>query len=90
MLSFSLDNKYLETNIGPLYLHLISAFLWPFELMGSGNIFVNRSWITWNTQNLLWLPFDYRGICSAVQGNILVIGQSSGQVNFMEFGFSVD
>jgi WD40 repeat protein len=87
-LSFSMDNQDLETDRGLLHLHSSSVSLSSLKPRCAGNIFLNGDWVSRNTQNLLWLPHGYRGTCSAVQDDILVIGQSSGQITFMEFSFS--
>jgi WD40 repeat protein len=87
-LSFSMDNQDLETDRGLLHLHSRSVSLSSLKSKCAGDIFLNGDWVSRNTQNLLWLPHGYRGTCSAVQGDILVIGQSSGQITFMEFSFS--
>ena len=88
VLSFSMDNQDLETDRGLLHLHSRSVSLSSLKPRCAGDIFLNGDWVSRNTQNLLWLPHDYRGTCSAVQGDILVIGQRSGQITFVEFSFS--
>jgi len=44
------------------------------------------SWVTWRGRNLLWLPAEFRPVCSAVCGSAVVIGCSSGRV--IVIGFS--
>jgi WD40 repeat protein len=41
-------------------------------------------WIQHNGNDILWLPHDFRGTCSAVYGKTLVIGQSSGAVSLFQ------
>jgi len=48
----------------------------------------DETWILCNGQNVLWLPPEYRPSCSAVQGRMISIGCSSGQV--LTIGFSRD
>ena len=36
-------------------------------------------------QRLLWLPPDRRPVCSAVVGNLVVMGHGSGGITFIEF-----
>jgi WD40 repeat protein len=50
-------------------------------------IIVQSQWITYRQDRLLWLPPNYRPSCSAVYGNIVCIGSSSGQVSVWEFSF---
>jgi hypothetical protein len=40
------------------------------------------------TENILWIPADYRPRCLAVRDNILVMGYASGQVTFIEFNLA--
>ncbi|KAJ5752758.1 hypothetical protein N7520_009675 [Penicillium odoratum] len=44
-------------------------------------------WITWHSQNWLWLPPMYRPVCSAVgqSGSALVLGCHSGRVLIFRF-----
>ena len=48
----------------------------------------DKTWIVCNGRNVLWLPPEYRPSCSAVQGRMISIGCSSGQV--LTIGFSRD
>ncbi|SLM38926.1 WD40/YVTN repeat-like-containing domain [Lasallia pustulata] len=52
------------------------------------NIFVQDEWIVHKESRMLWLPPDYRRICSAVYENIVCLGHSSGRVSIFEFLFS--
>jgi len=45
----------------------------------------NRTWISNNTQDVLWLPTDYRPACSAMSGRCVGIGTGSGKVWFCRF-----
>jgi len=82
-LSFSDDSQCLETNRGHLPLPSSLCFR-PSSVPATKSIFVDGHWITRNGENILWLPYDYRG-CSAISGNLLAIGQYSGQINFIGF-----
>jgi hypothetical protein len=37
-------------------------------------------WITYDSENLVWLPSDYRPSCSAVSGKTISIGVGTGRV----------
>ena len=52
------------------------------------NIFVQDEWIVYKESRMLWLPPDYRHLCSAVHENIVCLGHYSGQVSIFEFLFS--
>ena len=54
----------------------------------SYNLGEDKTWILCNGRNVLWLPPEYRPSCSAVQGRMISIGCSSGQV--LTIGFSQD
>ncbi|KAF2188446.1 putative WD-repeat protein [Zopfia rhizophila CBS 207.26] len=48
---------------------------------------VKGQWVSYNSEDVLWLPFDYRPTDVAVYGSIVGFGYSSGRVSFMEFVF---
>ena len=80
-LSFSTDGSYLETNRGKLHLapttndYQALPFFSPWNTKGN--------WIMWNTDKALWLPPDYRPTCSAICGNSLALGHSSGRITIL-------
>jgi hypothetical protein len=45
----------------------------------------DRCWVTWNGENMLWLPADFRPSCSALLGNTVVVGSGLGRVIVMRF-----
>lgn len=45
----------------------------------------DETWIPWNARKLLWLPPDYRAICSAVAASTVAIGCMSGRVFIIRF-----
>ncbi|KAI9655416.1 MAG: hypothetical protein M1829_000652 [Trizodia sp. TS-e1964] len=91
---FDTTDQYLHTEIGAIAmdLHLTSSTT-PIR---SGNqkpsrhgygISFDHKWITYKSENFLWLPLEYRPICSAVTGSTVAIGCYSGRVlifNFMD------
>lgn len=40
----------------------------------------DRMWITYNSENVLWLPSDYRPLCTIVSENMIGIGTGHGRV----------
>jgi hypothetical protein len=46
---------------------------------------LSRHWIRRYEKDFLWLPYGYRGSCSAFYGNKLVIGQALGAMSFFQF-----
>jgi WD40 repeat protein len=45
----------------------------------------NQTWICNNAQDVLWLPTEYRPVCSAMSGRCVGIGTGSGKVWFCRF-----
>jgi WD40 repeat protein len=87
-LSFSKDGCYLNADRGIQILNS-SALDTRHNLEQPTHVmFVNKTWVTQGTQNLLWLPPEYRDpSSSAVHDNILALGYHSGQVIVFEFAF---
>ncbi|CZR62822.1 related to WD40-repeat protein (notchless protein) [Phialocephala subalpina] len=54
---------------------------------GCQRLGISRSWVTWNTQNLLWLPPDYRAkeFDISPSGSIVAGGCSTGRVFIIGF-----
>ena len=46
--------------------------------------YVNTRWVKWGTENVLYLPVDFQASSVAVRKNLLVIGNRSGRVTFIE------
>jgi hypothetical protein len=48
---------------------------------------INRdeTWITYNNENILWLPVDCRPACSAILRSTVVVGCKSGRVLILRF-----
>ncbi|KAF8533431.1 WD40-repeat-containing domain protein [Trichophaea hybrida] len=83
-LSFSSNGDYLDTGRGTIELKNLphrnersqSNQLYP--------LYVSGSWVTVRTENILWLPPDYRPRYMAVRNNVLAIGTALGRVIFIE------
>ena len=86
-ISFNSNGRSLHTDIGVMNisalpmsrLALSSADPQLLQYQGVG---LNSAavWITYSSQNLLWLPLEYRPGCSAVSGNSIAVGTSRGRV----------
>lgn len=92
-LSFESGNNHLFTDIGVLALHntipkpSLSPNTQPHPVTDPeirAGISRDLCWITWNHQNLLWLPIEFRPLCSSVRGPTLAIGCISGAVIFSQ------
>ncbi|RYP25336.1 hypothetical protein DL767_008431 [Monosporascus sp. MG133] len=91
--AFSPDGNYLITDTGTIPLpaslknHLLLTVLQqsPNEYFNLG---VKNEWITYNDQNLLWLPPDYRPGCSAVTARAIAVGCRSGRIWMSTFSLN--
>lgn len=66
----------------PQLVEIFEDKILPRELL------VKETWVTHKMENVLWLPSEYRGTCSAVRSNVPALGQVSGRVAFFEFNLS--
>ena len=82
---FSGDNRYLRTNRGTLRLNFHWRAWESAVPMSTVGIFLDKGWVTYNGKKLLWVPQDYRGTSSVVEGKHVIIGQRSGHIDFLEF-----
>ncbi|KAL6836721.1 Pfs, NACHT and WD domain protein [Trichoderma sp. SZMC 28015] len=84
-LSPTSDGLHLLTDLGTLTISPAEQIIrW-----GSYGFNKDYSWITWDGNNLLWLPMEYRPVilnrCFAMNETTLWVGCSSGRVWFMKF-----
>jgi len=88
-LSFTSDGSFLETNHGLLHLEGLQGYYRlgvSLPPVPQPRVFLDGSWVLRGSEKLLWLPAYYRGRCSAVRGDMLVLGYHDGRVIFMEIG----
>ncbi|KAH8797774.1 WD40-repeat-containing domain protein [Xylogone sp. PMI_703] len=87
VLTFSPDGRSLSTEIG--YIALDGS---PLSVQtpdwSAYCVHADRSWITWNGNKVLWIPWEYRPIRSIVRDQTVAIGCSSGRV--LLIGFNVN
>ncbi|KAJ5533190.1 hypothetical protein N7494_009742 [Penicillium frequentans] len=87
---FDATKSLLEIDLGTIRLSLdssprptqIESGIPQFQGYG---VSPDRTWITWNSQNLLWLPLEYRPSAIAVAASNLTIGCDSGRVLIFNF-----
>jgi WD40 repeat protein len=85
-LSFTENGRYLITNNGHLDVSPYVCSSVPEKGQSEPpTMTLSRHWIRHYEKDLLWLPHDYRGSCSALHGKKLVIGQQSGVLSFFSF-----
>ncbi|KAM3074219.1 hypothetical protein ACMFMG_002959 [Clarireedia jacksonii] len=89
-ISFSATGLYLFTEMGSISVNASDASLasniTPIsrsprdpQYQGAG-LSSDGKWITYNTENRVWLPSEYRPSCSAVSGNTIFIGCGTGKI----------
>ncbi len=86
-ISFDTTGLYLHTDIGTVTVDAPAASnVTPGKIehqnpryQGVG-LSPNGEWVTCNSENLVWLPSEYRPMCSAVSGRTIGIGVGSGKV----------
>ncbi|KAF8542356.1 putative WD-repeat protein [Trichophaea hybrida] len=83
-LSFSSNGDYLETDRGTIVLNHLPHRNERSQSNQLYSLYVCGSWVTVMTENILWLPPDYRSRYMAVRNNVLAIGTSLGRVIFIE------
>jgi WD40 repeat protein len=85
-LSFNTSDSGLLTEIGaitfsPASSSNIATTQQPETLQyEAAGLSSDGTWITYNSQNVIWLPSEYRRSHSAVSGNMIGIGVGSGRV----------
>ncbi|KAF2177807.1 YVTN repeat-like/Quino protein amine dehydrogenase [Zopfia rhizophila CBS 207.26] len=87
-ISFGTTSSYLHTEIGavsisatPLVPNSTPTVIEPQNSKYQGlALSSDGTWITHNSENLVWLPSEYRPSCSAVIGKKIGIGVGSGRV----------
>jgi hypothetical protein len=87
-LSFSSDGLYLKTERGLFELNCLYRSVGQPRSDFLLYLYVTKQWVACRTENILWIPADYRPTCLAVRDNILVMGYASGQVTFIEFNLA--
>ncbi|KAJ5992459.1 hypothetical protein N7451_008183 [Penicillium sp. IBT 35674x] len=84
-LKFDQDGTYLLTDLGSLDIQLGSGKHAICPKNVKLGIFIEQHWIKVNGKNVLWIPPGFRPICSAINGNLLALGNASGQFSFVGF-----
>jgi WD40 repeat protein len=87
-ISFDTTGSYLYTEVGAIAItaKTIATSAAPtvtkrqnIRHHGMG-LSLDNAWITYNSENLVWLPIEYRPSCTAVSGKRIVLGCISGEV----------
>ncbi|KAI0469031.1 vegetative incompatibility protein HET-E-1 [Xylaria cf. heliscus] len=83
-LRFDVENKHVVTDVGAIPINPTSSMSPCNRFVGYG-ISTDRSWITSDGEDLLWLPADCRPRRSAIFGSVVAIGCETGR--FFVLGF---
>ncbi|KAJ5121983.1 hypothetical protein N7526_008920 [Penicillium atrosanguineum] len=85
-LEFCKDGSCLRTNLGYFEIPSLRQTV-PLSLdkPEAKTFLVENMWLRLPNERAIWLPADYRAVCSAVKGNTLALGHESGKVTFIEF-----
>ena len=85
-ISFDITGAHLNTDIGVVVLDTLLALNTVPSAPAQGyGLSSNGIWTTWDLENLLWLPTEYRPQRSAVSASTVAIGCTSGQVLIFKF-----
>ena len=91
-ISFDATGLYLHTEISTLAINALSPSDTipiktkpPGQQYQGGGLSSDKEWITYNSENVVWLPSEYRPSCSAVSANTVGIGVGSGKVWMCSF-----
>ena len=63
--------------------HISTEFC--YRLYQGGALSSDGAWITYNSENVVWLPSEYRPSCSAVSGKTIGVGVGPGKVWICNF-----
>ena len=91
-ISFDTTGSSLQTEIGTITISASSASAMSAIVTNSqhpqnvgGGLSSEGAWITYNSENVLWLPSEYRPSRSSVSGKNIGIGVGSGKVWMCSF-----
>jgi WD40 repeat protein len=86
-MSFDITGSYLHTSIGNIAVDVPSSSdseTHEMEIQNprflAASLSLNGEWITHKSKNIVWIPSEYRPYCSAISGNTIGIGTSTGKV----------
>ncbi|KAF7136983.1 hypothetical protein CNMCM5793_006734 [Aspergillus hiratsukae] len=84
-IAFSKNDPYLTTNLGSFNINPWYNNPTPDLLETTVEVSLQGSWITIQSKKELWLPREYRPLCSAFQNGTLALGHGSGRVSLIAF-----
>ncbi|KAJ5768761.1 NACHT and WD40 domain protein [Penicillium odoratum] len=86
VLHFSDDCLKLNTDLGSLSLQSLGdTHTCTSYQVTEGVSVLENTWITLNGERILWLPPEYRPVCSVVHRDNIILGHASGRISFLGF-----
>ncbi|KAF2427767.1 hypothetical protein EJ08DRAFT_592526, partial [Tothia fuscella] len=85
-IAFDTTGLHLLTDLGAIAIQLSwsaivpSTNTSPCPSYQGGGLSADSTWITYNSEDVLWLPTEYRPSCSAVSRKMIGAGVGSGRV----------
>ncbi|KAJ5646727.1 NACHT and WD40 domain protein [Penicillium lividum] len=85
-IEFSEDGLFLNSNLGSLNLQLWRDNHVSSSIPGNGGALISDDrWLMLGDKEILWLPPEYRPICSFVKHSNFIMGHASGRISFIGF-----
>ena len=75
--------KLWDPTTGELRQTLEGHLNWVWSEINLGVSILEKQWLCFRGERILWLPQDYRPICLALKDGILSLGHASGRVSFI-------
>ncbi len=86
--SFNLDGSRIYTDRGCIELdqsaNQFTSVAQAPSWVGYG-LSTDRTWMTWNGNKVIWIPWGYRPYRSMVHSNTVAVGTESGRVSLTRF-----
>ncbi|KAF2183951.1 hypothetical protein K469DRAFT_581137, partial [Zopfia rhizophila CBS 207.26] len=90
-LLFSKDGAFIQTDGGALHTTLHTTSLPSSDVLSRSSLLhgisVSEQWVRWGTEDILWLPKEYRPSCTAIYESVVALGNFSGRMLILEFAF---
>jgi WD40 repeat protein len=81
--SYDRTIKLWDPTTGKLQQTLKGHSNWVWSEANFGVSILERQWLCFRGEKILWLPQEYRPICLALKDGILSLGHASGRVSFI-------
>ena len=79
-LKFSIDGRYLVTNLGGIEIEDIPANKQSFDFESLKNLWISNRWVYYRAVPVFLLPTDFEPQCHDIRGDQVTIGLRNGRV----------